>query len=201
MSEPAESPDDLAGTTFMETIRVLRADRARLDRILRDRGIPASGMLSPSFLCVALYRMSHYLFVNGRTITARLVWQVNLFLTGADISPMCRLGAGLVVIHPVAATIVGSAGRCLTVEGHGGLGGGLALTDIGAGPGLPLLGNDVTLARGASVLGPARIGNGVCIGPGCTVVRDLPDDADVPAHDILVLRRIQASTGQTHDIA
>lgn len=199
MSEPAESPGDPEGTTVVETIRLLRADRARLDRLLRDRGISASAILSPSFLCVALYRISRYLFVNGRTIASRLVWQVNLFLTGADISPICRLGAGLVVIHPVAATIVGSAGRCLTVEGHGGLGGGLALNDIGAGPGLPLLGDEVHLARGASILGPVRIGDRVRIGPGCTVVRDLPDDAEVPAHEVLILRRTRSSTGGTHD--
>lgn len=168
---------------------LLRADRARLEQVMRERGIPgARAAWSPSFLCVALFRISNFLFVNGRTIASRLVWQVNLFLTGADISPMCSLGPGLVVIHPVAATIYGSAGAGLTVEGHGGLGGGLSLADIGAGPGLPLLGDNVHLSRGASILGPVRIGSNVSVGPGCTVVRDLPEDTEVTAHEIRIRR-------------
>ena len=172
------------------------ADRRRLEQVLRERGLAPGGVMwSPSFACVVLYRISHYLFANGRTIAARLVWQLNLFATGADISPMCRLGDGLVVIHPVAVVLVGSAGRCLTVEGHGGLGGGLAMDDIGAGPGLPLLGDEVHLGRGASVLGPVRIGDHVIVGPGCTVVRDLPGGAEVVAHDVRVRRATRPASG------
>ena len=174
-------------------MRQLRADRNRLEEVYRARGLPANdARWSPSFRCVALFRLSRYLFVNGRRLAARFVWQINMMLTGADISPICDLGDGLVVIHPVATTLAGSAGRRLTVEGHGGLGGGLALDDIGAGPGLPVLGDDVLLARGASVLGPVSIGSRVRIGPGCTVTRDLPDDTEVKEHDIRVRLRAQA---------
>lgn len=166
----------------------LGEDRRRLRFVLGQHGIAAGAGFSPSFLCVVLFRLSHYLFVNGHTITARLVWQLNLFATGADLSPMCRVGEGLVVMHPVGAIILGCAGRGLTVEGHGGLGGGMALDDIGAGPGLPVLGDDVRLARGASILGPVRIGDRVLVGPGCTVVRDLPADTEVSAHEVRLRR-------------
>lgn len=179
--------------TLRETVRKLGVDRDRLEALGRERGATSSGAIfSPSFLCVVLFRLSHYLFVRGHNVAARLVWQLNLFLTGADISPICNLGEGLVVVHSVAATICGSAGAGLTVEGLGGLGGGLGLEDIGAGPGLPLLGDNVHLARGASVLGPVLIGSNVRVGPGCTVVRDLPEGAVVDAHEVRVRRRIEA---------
>ena len=156
----------------------LRADRERLDACLAERGI-AVGHLSPAWITVVLYRCSRSLFERGWRIPARLVWQLNLWVTGADLSPLSALGPGLVIVHPFAVTIVGDAGRNLFVEGLGGMGGGMALDDVGAGPGLPVLGDDVRLDRGAMVLGPVRIGNRVRIGPGCTVVHDVPDDSDV----------------------
>lgn len=165
---------------FRESLHRLGADRHRLLACYLERGIPVRGVLfSPSFVCVALYRFSRYLYVHGWGLAARAVWQINLLLTGADISPISELGEGLVIVHPVAVTVVGSAGCNLTVEGWGGMGGGLDMSDIGAGHGLPILGDDVQLAHGAMVLGPVRIGHGVRIAPGCTVVRDLPDECEV----------------------
>lgn len=175
--------------SFRETRRLMRVDKARLLECCISRGLPVRSVgLSPSRVCVFLYRLSRYLYVRGRGVTARFVWQLNMFLTGADISPICDLGEGLLVVHPVAVTLVGSAGDRLTVEGLGGMGGGLAMNDIGAGPGLPILGNDVTMARGAMVLGPVIVGNNVQIGAGCTVVREVPDNTEVMAHEIRVRR-------------
>ena len=173
--------------TLRETLRRIKTDRQRLQNCYLERGVPGRNViLSPSFLCVVLYRVSRFLFVRNCRLMARLVWQINMLLTGADISPMCDLGEGLLIVHTVAVTISGSAGCMFTVEGYGGMGGGLAMDDIGAGPGLPLLGDDVQMARGAMVLGPVRIGNSVRIGPGCTVIRDLPDGCEVLAHEIRV---------------
>src|SRR4051812_21271210 len=45
--------------------------------------------------------------------------------------------------------------------------------------GSPVIGDRVTLAAGAIVVGPVRIGNDVTIGAGATVVRDVPDGAVV----------------------
>lgn len=173
--------------THRETRLRLAVDRHRLVECLRIRNLPVGRVgLSHSYLCVFLYRYSRLCFERGWTRLARLVWQLNMFLTGADLSPMSDLGEGLLIVHPIAVIVVGSAGKRLLVEGIGGCGGGLALDDIGAGPGLPSMGDDVSLARGAMVLGPVRIGNRVRIGPGCTVVRDLPDDTEVAPPPIRV---------------
>jgi len=177
-----------ATMTLAETRRRIRIDRERLRRCLTERGIEGGMTFSPALLCVRLYRYSRYFYVKGWRRAARLVWQLNLFLTGADISPLSDLGEGLLVVHPFAVTISGSAGKGLTVEGWGGMGGGMSLEDIGAGPGLPLLGDDVQLDRSAMVLGAVRVGHGVRIGPGCTVVRHLPDGARVEAPAVRVRR-------------
>ena len=135
-----------------------------------------------------LHRYSHWLHEGGHPLLARLVWHLDLWLTGADISPASDLGEGLLIVHPFAVTISGNAGRNLTIEGWGGLGGALATNDIGAGPGLPVLGDDVRLDRSAMVLGPVRVGDGARIGPGCTVVRDVEAGAQVAAPEPRVRR-------------
>jgi serine O-acetyltransferase len=166
--------------TFAQLRDFLRADRERLEACIADCG-EARGWVrcSPAWTCVILHRWSRWLFVRGWTIAARFVWQLNLWITGADIAPMSGLGPGLVILHPFSVTIAGNAGRNLFVGGLGGIGGGMSLEDVGAGPGVPVLGDDVWLERGAMVLGPVRIGDRVRIGAGCTVVRDVGCDCTV----------------------
>lgn len=166
--------------TFAQLRAILRADREQLEACLDACGAARGSVrCTPAWVSVMLHRWSRWLFAHGRTIAARFVWQVNLWLTGADISPMSALGPGLVILHPFSVTIIGNAGRNLVVEGLGGLGGGRSLEDVGAGPGVPVLGDDVWLERGAMVLGPVRIGDRVRIGAGCTVVHDVDGDCTV----------------------
>jgi len=155
----------------------LRADRRRLLEILeRDAGMrPRLLWLHPSYQAVFLHRWSSFFFSRRHVLIARLLWHLNLLLSGADISPNSRIGPGLVLVHPLTVVLVGRAGRNLTVRGHGGFGGGLDEHDIGAGPGLPVLGDDVSLDFSTRVLGPIRIGNGARIGPGCGVTCDVAD--------------------------
>lgn len=134
---------------------------------------------SPSYACVVLYRLSAAAWARGWRLVARLFWQLNYSLTGADLAPVARLGPGLVVAFPPGVMVGGRAGRNLTIEGRGGFGGGLEERDIGAGPGLAWLGDDVHLCVGAMILGPQRVGDGAWIGPNCTVVQDLPACAQV----------------------
>jgi serine O-acetyltransferase len=163
----------------------LRADRHRLAQLLSsDRGIS----FSPSYVCVVCYRLSHYFFEKKHTLLARLVAHFNEVLTGADITPESELDEGLVILTPPGTAICGKAGRNLTVMPCSGLGGEIGRRDdIGAGPGLPVLGDDVILEPHCGVLGPARIGNRVRIRAGVLVTRDMPDDsiAEGPAPRLL----------------
>jgi serine O-acetyltransferase len=83
------------------------------------------------------------------------------------------------VQYPLCLVIVGKFGENCTVEGHGGIGGGRDIKDIGAGPGLPVIGNNVYLAIGSFVLGPIRVGDDVYVKPKCFITRDVPDGAEV----------------------
>jgi serine O-acetyltransferase len=98
---------------------------------------------------------------------------VNLVMTGADIAPISEIGPGLLVVHPISTQIFGRVGANCTFWGHGGMGGGRSNKDIGAGPGLPVVGDNVYFGASALALGPVRVGDGCEIGPGCTIMRDL----------------------------
>lgn len=154
----------------------LRTDKARLREVLAADGAqPGCLWLLPSWQAVWLSRWSHFHFANGRRLLARALWHFNLLLTGADISPMADFGPGLVIRCPLCVVMLGKSGANLTVHGHGGMGGGISAKDIGAGPGLPVLGDNVCLHFSAFVLGPVHIGSGAAIGPRCVVTRDVPE--------------------------
>ncbi len=166
---------------WSETRARIRADRARIEEILAgELGRPAVGLLHPSFVCAFLYRISNHLWRRGHRHAARLAWHLNFVLTGGDISEPADLGPGLVVVAPPGVALMAKAGRNLTVMPCAGLGGELGRReDVGAGPGVPVLGDDVILEPHCGVLGPVRIGSRVRIRSGVPVTRDVPDDTIV----------------------
>lgn len=136
--------------------------------------------LHPSFLCVLLYRISNYFYRAGHRWIARFFWHLNTLLTGADISPPSDLGEGLIIVSPAGVAITANSGRNLTVMPLAGIGSELGRRlDIGAGPGIPVLGDDVILEPHAGVLGPIRIGDRVRVSAGALVLRDVPEDTVV----------------------
>jgi serine O-acetyltransferase len=181
--------------TWQETRRRLRDDRARLAAVLAASGRePILLATHPAAVCVVLYRLSHHFFHRGNPRLARLFWQLNLMLTGADISPRSDIGGGLVILNPVGAAISCDAGRNLTIMPLAGIGGEVGRSDdMGAGPGLPVLGDDVTLEPHAGVLGPVRIGDRVRVEACTSVVADVgPDQRACAAEPRFVRRRAGA---------
>ncbi len=181
-----------APLTWPQTFARLRADRKRLAEILDDgEGNPPPFLsLHPSFLCVFLYRISHHFHRAGHKYIARLFWHCNTLLTGADISPPADLGEGLVILNPPGTSIMAQVGRNCTMMPLSGLGSELGRReDIGAGPGLAVVGDDVLIEPCAGALGPIHIGNRVRIGALTVVVKDLPDDAVVESAHARFLKR------------
>jgi serine O-acetyltransferase len=167
---------------WQETFSRIRADYARLAGVLESLNghAPVALIFHPSFISVFLYRISNHWFRRGHRYTARLFWQLNLLLTGADISEPADLGAGLVIVSPAGIAVMAKAGRNLTLMPLSGLGSEIGRReDIGAGPGLPVLGDDVVIEPHAAALGPVRIGNRVRITALTCVTRDIPDDVVV----------------------
>lgn len=144
----------------------LQADRCRLQAHLAQNAHAASLSLwlTPSYQAVYLHRWSHYHYLRGHRLLARALWHLNLLLTSADISPLTDIEGGLLIVHPLANIMLGRAGRNLTVMGHAGFGAASSEVDIGAGPGLPIIGNDVVIEFGACIQGPVRVSDGVRVG-------------------------------------
>lgn len=160
----------------------LKADRLRLHSVLSNwQDGKTSGLyLHPSFICVLLYRISHHFFLNGHLTIARFIGHLNEVLTGADISPAADIDEGFVVLSPPGTAIYGKAGRNLTLMPCSGMGGEIGRReDVGAGPGLPVLGDDVVLEPHCGVLGPVRVGNRVRVGASIPLTKDVPDDTVV----------------------
>lgn len=55
-------------------------------------------------------------------------------------------------------------------------------------PGLPIIGNDVYIAKGAIVIGGITIGNNVTIGANAVVTKPVPDNAIVAGVPAKILR-------------
>jgi serine O-acetyltransferase len=174
-----------------ETRRRMRADRARLAAVLEQwsGGPPAAIGLHPAHHCAVLYRLANHFARRGRRLTARFLWNLNFLLTGADISEYADLGEGLVILAPPGAVIAGKAGRNLTLMPCSGIGGEVGrFEDIGAGPGLAVLGDEVLIEPHAGVLGPFRIGDRVRIPAGVVITQDIPPDTVLDTPRVRFLR-------------
>ncbi len=162
----------------------LRADRERLRAWLQSHHQyqPPCLLFESRYLCVWLQRWSHWLHLRGHRGLARLMYHLNLMLTGADLPPQSATGGGWLVTAPVALTVCGKAGSNFTIGALAGLGGEMSSSeDRGAGPGLPVLGDNVTIGTHGGVLGAVRIGKDVSIAPGCVVRKDVADGSVVEA--------------------
>jgi serine O-acetyltransferase len=158
----------------------LRCDADRLRQLSTPAPHRLGLLLHASFLCVLLYRLSHHCQRNGWPRLARLWWRLNIVLTGADISPTSDLGPGLFIQNPTGVAISGHAGRNLSVMAGSGLSRDPGRReDVGAGPGRPVLGDDVWIEPHGGVFGPVRVGNRVRIGAGVPVTQDVSDDCEL----------------------
>jgi serine O-acetyltransferase len=174
--------------TWRETRARLREDLRRLQEVLGER--PPFIRFHPSYMCVFLHRVSHYFFSRGNRFIARFFWHLNFVMTGADISEPMDLGPGLVILNPAGTSVMGNAGKNLTLMPCSGLGGEVGRReDHGAGAGLPVVGDDVLLEPHSGVLGPVRVGSRVRLGGNLGLTKDVDDDSIVEGPQPRFLKR------------
>jgi serine O-acetyltransferase len=149
----------------------------------------------PNYLCLFFYRIYRWLFVSGWRNAARLLQLISLYITRVEIPPTTIIGPACLIGHAGGVVLYGRIGARFTVYGDSGTGGGVGDGDIGGGPDLPVLGDDVVFAYRCMVLGPVRIGNGARIGPGCVVTKDVPPGATVLGAPPRILRGDIAAAG------
>jgi len=180
-----EAGQDVPGVdpaTVLGTWRLLRSDLRRIRVVLAmPRSVAKSLFLviTPSFVAMMLHRWSHYWHLKGIPAVAWLLWALNLYITGADITPKTRFGHSAYLPHPNGVIVAAVLGHRCTLFGRSGVGGGRGEEDVGGGPGLPLIGNDVEIGHNSSVLGSVRIGDRATIGAHVLLMKDVSPGATV----------------------
>src|SRR5438067_1078826 len=141
--------------------------RSRLEAFFCYPGVPA----------LAFHRVAHRLWGAGWVATARVLSHVSRFLTGIEIHPAARLGAGLFIDHGMGVVIGETAEVGENVTLYQGV--SLAGTSLKREKRHPTLGDNGVVGAGAKVIGAIRIGDNSRIGAGSVVVRDVPPNAVV----------------------
>ena len=156
---------------FKEDVEVVferdPAARSRLEVVLTYPGVHA----------LVLYRASHWLWVRGWKLLARLLSYGARFLTGVDIHPGATIGRRCFIDHGMGVVIgeTTEIGEDVTLYQGVTLGG----TSLKKGKRHPTIEDFVVITTGATVLGPVTVGHGSRIGAGSVVIHAVPPNSTV----------------------
>lgn len=162
----------------MKFFRYIKKDlKAIFERDPAARNLIEVILTYPGFHAILIHRISHALWRLKIPLLPRLLSHIGRFLTGIEIHPAAKIGAGFFIDHGMGVVIgetteIGD--NCLLYQGVT-LGG----TGKEKGKRHPTLGNNVVVGAGAKILGPINIGNGVKIGANSVVLKSIPDYAIV----------------------
>ncbi|WP_054693649.1 serine O-acetyltransferase [Syntrophomonas palmitatica] len=131
----------------------------------------------PGFHAIINHRAAHFLYKSKLYFLARMVSHISRFLTGIEIHPGARIGHGFFIDHGSGIVI----GETTEIGDNVTLYQGVTLGGTGKQKGKrhPTIGNNVTIAAGAKVLGSFTVGNNVKIGAGSVVLKTVPDNCTV----------------------
>lgn len=157
------------------------AIREQVDTIFREDPAAKSTLevvlCYPGFHAVLLHRLAHRLYGAHFYLIARVISNINRFLTGVDIHPGAKVGRRFFIDHGMGVVIgeTTEIGDDVLVYQNVTLGG----TGKERGKRHPTLGNHVVVGTGAKVLGNIRVGDHVKVGAGSVVIRPVPDHSTV----------------------
>jgi serine O-acetyltransferase len=131
----------------------------------------------PGIHALAFHRLAHRFWGAGWVVTARLVSHISRFLTGIEIHPGARIGAGVFIDNGMGVVIGETAeiGEDVTLYQGVTLGG----TSLKREKRHPTLERNVVVGTGAAVMGALRVGEGARIGAGSVVVAEVPPNSVV----------------------
>jgi cysteinyl-tRNA synthetase len=127
----------------------------------------------PGFHAIFIHRISHSLWKLKIPVLPRLLSHIARFLTGIEIHPAAKIGAGFFIDHGMGVVI----GETTEIGEEVLLYQGVTLGGTGKEKGKrhPTLGNHVVVGTGAKILGPIKIGDYVKIGANSVVLKSVPD--------------------------
>lgn len=149
------------------------ATRSKLEAIICSSGLHA----------IAFHRVAHWLWHKNFLLTARILSQFSRFLTGIEIHPGAKIGAGFMIDHGMGVVIGETTviGDNVTLYHDVTLGGRKLYDEKGnkLEKRHPTIGNNVTIGSGAQILGPITLGDNVKIGSNAIVIKDIPANSTV----------------------
>lgn len=158
-------------------------------------------MFAPAVQVVVIYRISAALYQNRLTRPlAFILRSFTIVWGGTEIHPAARIGPGLCLVHSQKILI----GEGVTIGSNVRISHGVSIGgDTGRGgpqemAGWPTVGDGVTIALDAIVLGPLTIGDGAFIAAQSFVVKDVPAKAVVagsPARIVRILDDAETALG------
>lgn len=176
---------------------VLSTIREQVETIFREdpaaKSVLEVVLCYPGFHAVLLHRLAHSLYGARLFLIARVISNINRFLTGVDIHPGARVGRRFFIDHGMGVVIGETAeiGDDVLVYQNVTLGG----TGKERGKRHPTIGNNVVVGTGAKVLGNIRIGDFVKVGAGSVVIRPVPDYSTVVGVPGRVVRTRNEASG------
>jgi serine O-acetyltransferase len=218
LSEKLESPN-LHAMLLREVIEQALAaspeigEAVRADlRAVRQRDPACTGVSEPllyfkGFHALQAYRVSHWLWKQGRVGLALHLQNRISEVFGVDIHPAARIGKGIFIDHGTGVVI----GETAVVEDDVSMLHGVTLGGTGkeTGDRHPKVRRGVLLAAGAGVFGNVEVGAGAKVGAGSVVLLDVPPHTTVvgvpgrvvgrPASDQPALEMDQSLPGTAGD--
>jgi len=170
----------------------LKADiQAALERDPAARTAFEVLLCYPGLHAILVHRVAHWLWRHRLRLAARFLSQICRLITGIEIHPAARIGAGFFVDHGMGVVI----GETTEIGDNVTLYQGVTLGGTGKQTGK----RHPTL--GASVLGAITIGDNSLIGAGSVVLREVPPNSTVVGVPARLVReegrRVRAISGGT----
>ena len=166
----------------------LRADLAAIrERDPACRSAVEAWLCYPGLHALAVHRIAHRLHGARFYLIARLLSQAARLVTGVEIHPAARIGAGVFIDHGMGVVVGETAeiGDGVTLYQGVTLGG----TGKDRGKRHPTIGRGVMVGVGAKVLGNVSVGDYSRIGAGAVVVSHVPPNCTVVGVPGRVVRR------------
>ncbi|ROS06121.1 serine O-acetyltransferase [Sinobacterium caligoides] len=154
------------------------------------------------FQAVQAYRVSHWLWQQGRVPLALYFQNCIATVFDVDIHPAATIGFGLMLDHATGLVIGETAvvGNNVSILHEVTLGG----SGCSQGARHPVVGDGVLISAGAKVLGGVTIGEGAKIAAGSVVLSSVAEHttvAGVPAKVVGIPRTAQPALSMNHDIS
>lgn len=124
-------------------------------------------VLNPGFLTISLYRQARWWREQRWNFICDLFWRFNIQQSGCFLHYDAKIGAGLMLPHPVGVVIGQGAvvGENVTIYQS---------VTIGMNKGgYPTIGDGVIIFPNSVVIGPIRVGDGATVGAGSVVLTDV----------------------------